>query len=107
MPAGVDRKGDRKNREGTVKAKEYYQQMLADINTNGEDYAIQKLIDSLVKESEILRQQRHAKSVSAIISIFKELCVKWNAICRLESRLIPDGFKKYLQGRMPSIADQL
>ena len=99
-----------------MKAREYYEKYKDDYFGSSRTYesvqqSTRNLAVEFVEEVEIICKERKAHNGSAIVSVFKELNSKWNALSRIfekEHGLSPfqeDGFKKLSFEIMPQLTE--
>lgn len=92
-----------------MKAKEYYQKLISlekEYLTDPERYggfngAVVSICICFIDEMEQLAKDRKAHFNSAYVAIIKEQDNKWQALCKLEKRLLRDGFLVALKTAMP------
>jgi len=85
-----------------MKAKEYLAKFEADCLEVKEKQAILNLIGKYLEEVYELAKIRRVQKENAVVSIFRELNQKWNAMCRLDTkkRFKRNGFIKLVRARI-------
>ena len=84
-----------------MKAKECLQKFEEDSLRSGDREATINLMGAFLLEIKELTEKRKAQSNSSMVSILKELGLKWNALCRMDKkkRFKKDGFRKLVLHR--------
>ena len=74
------------------KAKEHLEKFKSDEKSGGHEKATYNLFVALAEEVTELSKIRKSSTNATMISIFKEIDMKWRSICSKEESLNKDGF---------------
>ncbi|GEM_PF-4988024 len=88
-----------------MKAADYVKRMQVAEPMVGFSGAVHQVACGLLSEVNALRSQRSSRSLDAQSAILHEQDQKWAAICRLDKRLDPDGFRRLLKREFPEVWD--
>lgn len=84
-----------------MKAKEHYQIYLHDEKIVGPVPALQNLIKRLWDEVDELKRIRNCQHPQAEIAVYREICSKWDAFCRLDPTFKRGGLRELIVDKMP------
>lgn len=79
------------------KAIEHYEIFKKNEKDSDHFTATKHLILSLLKEVKEIKEKRNSNSDATMISILKEIDMKWRSICNKESSLEKEGFYRYME----------
>jgi len=86
-----------------MKAKDYIKQFHEQEAVVGESKAIRAVLLAMFKEIDTLRALRKTQRDDAFRAIVHEQEDKWKAMCRLDKRLVPAGFRDAFDSNFPSL----
>lgn len=84
-----------------MKAKEHYAKYAEEVKRFGPELATSNMVMRLFEETQELIKIRNCIRPSAVISVHKEICNKWNAICKFDQALQKDGLMELLVAQAP------